>query len=205
MMSYPDLKEAIVLWQESLSGVISNSSPQSAREYIFHTTGIAKAASLIAAKCGLNEKTAYITGLLHDWGKIQKQQVTGKSHFMVGYDKMLSIGFDGVARICLTHSFPDADFDFADYPSYPVVDLQRAKQLISQIKYDDYDRLIQLCDIFFEATSKISYQRRIACIRNRYNLTTEQTAVLERKAAENKKYFDDKCQCDIYKLLQIEE
>lgn len=205
MKNYPDLKTAISLWQESLSGVIAIASPKGAREYIFHTTGVAEAASSIASKCGLDEEKAFIVGLLHDWGKIQKQKETGKSHFMVGYEKMIENGWTEAANICLSHSFPDPDFDVKDYPSYPLSDLEKAKELISQRKYDDYDRLIQLCDIFFEGTTKISYQRRIACIRERYGLTKDQTQVLESKAAENKTYFDKKCGCDIYNLLCIEE
>lgn len=206
MTQYPDIKTAITLWQESLVGVNARAvSQRGAREYIYHTTGVAEAAALIAAKCGLNEEKAYVLGLLHDWGKIQNEKTSGKSHFMVGYDKMINEGWDDAARICLTHSFPEADFDFNDYPFYSLTDLQRAKELISKIEYDDYDRLIQLCDIFFEGTHVISYQRRLACIRQRYNLKPEQTKCLESKAAENKAYFDNKCGCDIYSLLNIED
>lgn len=205
MTSCPDLKTAVALWQESVSGIAEWINQQYLREYIFHSIGIAEAAAKIAAKSGLNEERAYVLGLLHDYGKRQRQKETGVSHIMAGYDRMMTAGWTDVARICLTHSFPDPDFDFADYPSYPLADLRRAKELISQIKYDDYDRLIQLCDIFFEGTSKISYQRRIACIRQRYGLTKEQTAVLENKAAENKAYFDAKCGCDVYDILDIKE
>lgn len=206
MTYYPDIKTAIILWQESLAGVNAVVvSQRGAREYIYHTTGVAEAAAKIAVKCGMNEEKAYVLGLLHDWGKIQNEKVSGKSHFMIGYEKMMKEGWNDVAKICLTHSFPNADFDLLDYPSYPTEDLEQAKRLISQIKYDDYDRLIQLCDMLFEGTSVISYQCRIACIRKRYNLTREQTKSLEDKAAENKAYFDKKCGCDIYNLLNIKE
>lgn len=205
MNNYPDIITAVSIWRESLFGVIDRSQAKQGKEYIFHTTGVAEAAALIAEKAGLDKYKAYVLGLLHDWGKIQNERETGIPHFFVGYKEMLQRGWGDVARICLTHSFPEADFDFKDYTSYALPYLQQTKQIISQFIYDDYDRLIQFCDILFEATSKISYQRRIACIRERYGLTIEQTKTLELKAAENKAYFDAKCGCDIYKILDIEE
>ena len=205
MSTYPDIITAVSVWRESLFGVIDRASTKQVKEYIFHTTGVAEAASLIAEKAGLNKEKAYVLGLLHDWGKIKSEKETGIPHFIVGYQEMQKRGWSDVARICLTHSFPEADFDFKDYTSYALPYLQQTKELISQMTYNDYDRLIQLCDIFFEATTRTSYQRRIACIRERYGLTSEQTKVLETKAAENKDYFDKKCGCDVYKLLDIEE
>lgn len=205
MSTYPDIITAISVWRESLFGVIDRAPSKQGKEYTFHTTGVAEAAALIAEKAGLNKDKAYVLGLLHDWGKIKNERETGVPHFIVGYEEMLQRGWKDVARICLTHSFPEADFDFKDYTSYAIPYLQQAKQIIAQLTYDDYDRLIQLCDIFFEATTRISYQRRIACIRERYGLTVDQTKVLELKAAENKAYFDAKCGCNIYSLLGIEE
>lgn len=205
MTTFPDMTTAISVWQESLAGVNAWQTPQSAREYIAHTVGIAEAAAEIASHCGLDVTKAYVLGLLHDYGKMQNENQTGYAHFMFGYDRMNVDGWTDAARICLTHSFPDPDFHLEDYASYPSEDVKKAKQLISQLQYDDYDRLIQLCDILFEGTTKTSYRRRIEFIRQRYNLSPSQTAVLERKNAENKAYFDAKCSCDIYDLLGIKE
>ena len=206
MNKYPDLKTAISLWQESLSGILSGSSSEKIpQEYISHTTGVALAALKIADKAGMDKDKAYILGLLHDYGKIQNEKQTGIAHFIFGYDKMMSLRYTDSARICLSHSFPDADFDFTDYTSYSERDLKKAKQELQKTVLDDYDRLIQLCDIFFEANSIVSYKKRIKCIIERYNLSCEQTKNLEKNAARNKEYFDNKCQCDIYRILGIEE
>ena len=205
MTNLPDLKESIRCWQQGLQEMSLWIGGQQLREYVFHSTGVAEAAATIASKCGMDEERAYICGLLHDFGKRQNEKQTGRAHFIVGYEDMMSRQWSVVARVCLTHSFPDSDFDFRDYTSYKITYLQKAKSIINNFVYDDYDKLIQLCDIFFEATSKISYQQRIACIRKRYNLKPEQTVGLETKAAENKALFDKKCGCDIYKLLNIEK
>ncbi len=205
MNKFPDIKTAIKLWQESLNGIISWEQEKWIKTYIFHSTGIANAAELIASKCNLDTKIAYICGLLHDYGKLQNEKITGKTHFMVGYDKMMQEGWNGVARICLTHSFPIKDFNFKDYISYSETDLKQAKILLANITYNDYDKLIQICDMLFEGCSIVSYQTRLSHIRERYNLTPEQTFYLEQGAKNNKAYFDAKCDCDIYKLLGIRE
>lgn len=203
MSNCPTITQAIILWQESLSGVISRAPEQIQIEYIYHTTGVADSAYKIAQKCNLNPQKAYILGLLHDYGKIQDEKQTGIPHFFVGYDKMNKDGFSDVANVCLTHSFPIKDFSLSDYSSYNINYLNKVKTILSQYEYDDYDRLIQLCDIFLEGMNKISYQKRIECIRNRYNLTKEQTKVLESGAKLNKEYFDNLCGCDVYDILNI--
>lgn len=204
MTTCPDIKTAVRLWVKSIDVMSEWIQGQYLREYIYHTETIAENAAKIASRCHLDEQKAYVLGLLHDYGKKTNQKISGKSHFMTGYDELSAMGWSDVARINLTHSFPEKDFDYKDYSSYPLADLQRAKALISQLDYDDYDKLIQLCDMFAEATSTVSYQKRLQRIRERYGLKEEQTIVLERKAAENKAYFDAKCGCDIYDLLRIE-
>ncbi len=203
MNNCPDIKEAIILWQESLLGVLKHSKPNIQMEYIYHTTGVAESAYKIAQKCNLDPEKAYVAGLLHDYGKIQNEKETGLSHFIVGYKKMKELGFDFIAKICLTHSFPVKDFSFCDYSSYRKEDLIEAKNILSIIDYDDYDKLIQLCDIFFEGMTKVTYQERIECIKRRYNLTDMQVKVLKTGAEKNKAYFDKLCSCDIYKILKI--
>lgn len=203
MNNYPNITEAIKIWQESLSGILSHAKPNIQMEYIYHTTGVAEAAFKIALNSGLDPQKAYICGLLHDYGKIQDEKTTGKAHFLVGYEKMISLGYDFVAKICLSHSFPIKDFCFEDYSSYTDEALTKTKAILSSVEYDDYDRLIQLCDIFFEGMNKVTYQQRIKSIKNRYNLTDKQVKNLTTGAEKNKKHFDKLCGCDIYKILNI--
>ena len=205
MTPYPDIKTAVAIWQKSISEMSVWIAEQHLREYIFHTVGVGESAAKIASCCNLDYEKAYVLGLLHDYGKKQSQKQTGKSHFMVGYDDLMLLGWSDAARINLTHSFPEQNFDYKDYSSYPFDDLRRAKELIRDIVYDDYDKLIQLCDLFFEGTAIVSFQKRLKNICYRYNLKKEQIARLEKKASENKAYFDVKCGCDVYELLHIEK
>lgn len=205
MSNCPDIKKAITLWQESLSGVLNHARPNIQMEYIYHTTGVAEAAYKIAQKCNLDAQKAYAAGLLHDYGKIQNEKQTGFSHFLVGYEKMTELGFDFVAKICLTHSFPYKNFSFDEYISYKKEDLIKTKNILSEIEYDDYDRLIQLCDIFYEGMNKVTYQQRIEGIKERYNLSDSHVKSIKEGAEMNKAYFDSVCGCNIYNLLNIKE
>ena len=203
MTKYPDIKQAIILWQDCLSKFINWAPQYLMRDFIFHTNGIAVAAHKIAENCGLDAQKAYVLGLLHDYGKLEDEKATGYPHFLLGYDKMMELGYFSVAKICLSHSFPFQNFDLKDYTSYSIENLIKAKDLLKNVVYDDYDRLIQLCDILFEGINIVKYEKRILNIRQRYNLTEEQTKNLELGAKQNKEYFDNKCGCDIYKILNI--
>lgn len=67
----------------------------------------------------IDGQKAYILGLLHDYGKMVRD-ADNKEYFhgLTGYHEMNRLGFDDVARVCLTHTFPDKDFKYTEY-SYP--------------------------------------------------------------------------------------
>jgi hypothetical protein len=205
MIKYPTTSQAISLWQESLTGLMKYATPKHQKEYIYHTTNVAISAYKIAQYCNIDPDTAYIVGLLHDYGRIQNEKESGISHFVYGYDEMIKRELDGVAKVCLSHSFPIKDFSFSDYTSYNEKDLIKAKQLLISPDYDCYDRLIQLCDMFFEGLNKVSYKQRINGIMKRYNLRNDQVLSLLQGAKDNKDYFDNLCGCNIYNILDIDE
>lgn len=203
----PDRQTAQRIWQDGIDFRLRQPQPWTFhQEYIFHTTGVAKAAQKIAENTPyLNAEKAYILGLLHDYGKKYDERAAGRFHAQVGYEELSVMGYTGAARICLTHSFPDKNFADADYSSCRPEWLVWAHQQLEKIEFDDYDRLIQLCDLFFEGLSKVSFERRFAGIQQRYNLRPEQLENLRRGAARNKAYFDALCGKDVYRLLEIEE
>lgn len=116
-----------------------------------HSYNVAGSAEQIAKKIGyLNSDKAYIFGLLHDIGRRY-----GVSHIKHVYDGMLymeDLGYPDIARICLTHSFPVKNI----YSYNGKLDLSEDKLFflesrLASIEYDDYDRLIQLCDAIASA------------------------------------------------------
>lgn len=69
-----------------------------------HSRVAAHCAENIARECSdLDSNKAYILGLLHDIGR--KFGVSHLRHVSDGYSYMMSLGYDEVAKICLTHSF----------------------------------------------------------------------------------------------------
>ena len=73
--------------------------------WIKHSRTAAHCAEKIAWHSGMNADKAFVLGLLHDIGR--KFGVTYLKHVSDGYSYMMSLGYDDVARICLTHSFND--------------------------------------------------------------------------------------------------
>ena len=101
--------------------------------------------------CDMDGDRAYAMGLLHDIGR--REGVMDMKHIICGYRFMKAMGYVDIARICLTHSFP-----YKNIKSYngkndcSEEETIFIKDFLEQREYDDYDRLIQLCDA-------VSFQR----------------------------------------------
>lgn len=206
----PSLPEAEQLWQAGIAyrqqhfGFLDNRGVDIKDEYIFHTTGIGKTAAKIAAQIGLNSEKAQVMGLLHDFGKYQDEFRGGRFHGLVGYEAMRHLGFDEVAKTCLTHSFPKQDFDIKNY-RFPEADMLVAKEILNNMVYDDYDYLIQFCDLLFEGLNMVGINARVAGIMRRYNLPFEKVQTLYKNGTALKQYFDAKLGKDIYDFLGIKD
>lgn len=167
-----------------------------------HWLNVAANAEQIAAACGLNPQKAYILGLLHDYGEYIEDTVPGTFHGTAGYDEMMKLGYDEVARICLTHSFWEGIYD-PDYFVYDKKEIARAGVLIASVSLDDYDRLIQLSDMLSDGSDIVRVDKRVESIIRRYRLNPDQAAFKKERAAGLKQYFDRKCGRDVYQLLGI--
>jgi hypothetical protein len=126
--------------------ILDNAYQRNPGPWAAHSRAAAQAARNIAAHLpGLDEESAYILGLLHDIGR--GAGVTDMRHIIDGYRLMRELEFPQAARICLTHSFPLQDvrsmmYNWDGTPEDQVF----IGQYLESITYDDYDRLIQLCD-----------------------------------------------------------
>lgn len=201
---YPTLEIARKIWQEGYDYRCATTPFETKQEYIFHTEGVARAAQIIAAATDdMNPEKAYVLGLLHDYGKKYDERTVNKFHGRSGYEELNKLGYPVAARICLTHTFPQRDFNNEDYLSYPQEWLEWAHKELSGIIYDDYDRLIQLCDMFFEGMQIVDFESRFKGIVRRYNLPQRLLGVLMKNASRLRGYFEDKTGQDIYQLLNI--
>ena len=159
-----------------------------------HSIITAECAYKIAERCaGMEPEKAYILGLLHDIGR--REGITYIAHVIDGYRYLTALGYDEAARICITHSFARQDIkDYIGKIDIPTDALEELKQLLAGYNYDDYDRLIQLCDGIALPTGSVSVEERIADVRKRYGSYPEEK---RNKTLELKRYFEEKSGLDI--------
>lgn len=165
-----------------------------------HSISVAENARLIAEKVeGMDPEKAYVMGLMHDIGR--RAGITGIRHIFDGYDYMISIGQEEIGRICLTHSFPIKDVNtFSGKYDCSREQLNFLLEFIAHAEYDNYDRLIQLCDGLSLPNGACIVEKRLLDVALRHGL--HDFTIDKWKAYLNlKKYFDKLCGCSIYSFL----
>lgn len=162
-----------------------------------HSRMVAKCAEKIAKKCGLDANKAYIVGLLHDIGR--RYGVTQMAHIIDGYHFMMKQGFDEVAQVCVTHSFavPDMEMECGK-PDVTSEDYALIDKLIHTYEYDDYDRLIQLCDSIAFPDRVVDLKLRMDDVERRYGRYPQEK---RQKHYDLKKYFEEKMGCNLYEVV----
>ena len=119
--------------------------------WVNHSYNVANAAKIIAEHCdNLDSEKAFVCGLLHDIGR--RTGIAAVRHIIDGYDYAISQGWDEVARVCLTHSFPVKDIE-ADIGKKDITKEQYdfINNFLNTLEYDEYDKLIILCDALADA------------------------------------------------------
>ncbi len=164
-----------------------------------HSRVTAMCAEKIALRClEMDAEKAYILGLLHDIGR--KFGVRHLGHVYDGYRYMLNQGYDEAARICLTHSFSTGRLD--DYiGNFDIAqeeqdELQKA---LARTPFDDYDRLIQLCDALASAEGVVPMEERMEDIRRRYGRYPQEKWDMN---MELKRLFEEKTGSSLDKILK---
>ncbi|MBE5864321.1 MAG: HD domain-containing protein [Lachnospiraceae bacterium] len=165
-----------------------------------HSRTVAHCAEHIAARSGMDADKAYVLGLLHDIGRRFGKRHLG--HVSDGYSYMTSLGYDDAARICLTHSFNGhkieayvGNFDTTEEETNLI------KTKLREAQYDDYDRLIQLCDSIGGAEGVMDIIDRMSDVKRRYG------AYDQEKWDANlslKDYFEQKMGMNLYEAVDKE-
>jgi hypothetical protein len=194
-MKLPTREEAedILLW-----GYKKNPWP-----WLDHSKVVAKTAEIISLNCNLDGNKAYVLGLLHDIGRYEG--VTGLRHVLAGYNIMNDKDYNINARICLTHSFPNKDLNsFFGKIDCTDEEVEQIENKINNYIYDDYDKLIQLCDSICMAEGVCLLEVRLIDVARRYNTCNQNILEKWNTFFEIKKYFDNKCGKNIYELFYDE-
>lgn len=164
-----------------------------------HSRVVAHCAEKIAGACDdMDSEKAYILGLLHDIGR--KFGVRHLGHVSDGYTYTMSLGYDEAAKVCLTHSFNNhtvdeyiGNFDTSDE------ELRLIRETLASVEYDDYDRLVQLCDSLAGSEGVLDIEERMGDVKRRYG------AYPQEKWDANialKEYFEKKAGKNIYVLTE---
>lgn len=163
-----------------------------------HSEYVAHCAQRIAEAVGLDSERAYVSGLLHDIGR--KFGRGHLAHVYDGYRYMMDLGYDEVARICLTHSFhvPSLEVYLGNLDISEEKQQYLEKKLLS-LEYDDYDRLIQLCDAMATSRGIVPLEVRMSDVKRRYG------SYPQKKWDANfalKAYFEQTAGRDIYDIVK---
>ena len=168
--------------------------------WVAHSRLVAQAAETVAGSIpSLDPEYAYTLGLLHDIGR--REGVAGMRHVIDGYRFLMAEGFDGAARVCLTHSYPVKNVAAGS----AVWDGTREEYAFVQaylegIEYHLYDRLIQLCDGLTMASGYCLIEKRMVDVALRYGVN-EHSVSKWRAFLEVKEEFDRLAGRPVYSML----
>ena len=165
-----------------------------------HSRYVALACEKLAKRCpGLDADTAYIYGILHDIGR--HAGVSSERHLIDGYRYCMDRGWEKAAQICISHAFMIQDIDTSiGVFDMPCEDKEFMRQFVKNAVYDDYDRLVQLCDALALPTGFCLLEKRFVDVAIRYGM---HPATVDRWKAvlEIKTYFEKRMGRSIYDCL----
>ena len=191
-IGYPNRQEAHRLLAEA---EICNPGP-----WGDHSRVAALCAERIAMASGMDSEKAYVLGLLHDIGR--KFGIYHIPHVYNGYHYMMELGYEDVARVCLSHSFSTPDFrTYIGKFDLEEEKLLEMKKLLAGMVYDDYDRLIQLCDALAMAEGVVDIETRMLDVKRRYGDYPQEKWDMNMQL---RTYFEVKAGKDIYEIVKNE-
>lgn len=163
-----------------------------------HSIYVAECAKRIASRCpDMNPQRAYTYGLLHDIGR--KFGVSYLAHVYDGYHYLMDLGYSNAARIALSHSFNRKDFhDYIGAFDIPKPAQEELRILLEQMEFDDYDRLVQLCDSLAKSDGIVTLEERMQDVKSRYGAYPQEKWD---KNLQLKKYFEDKMHAQLYTVV----
>jgi len=191
-VNLPTLKEA--------RAFLSEGQARNPGAWVDHSIVVARAAEAISTyHPDLDPYDAYIMGLLHDIGR--REGVTGMRHILDGYRFLEEKGFEDAARVCLTHSFPIRDVRAAlGRWDCSEEELQFVKDTLARVAYNDYDRLLQLCDALALPSGFCLIEKRLVDAALRHGIN-EYILPKWRATLEIQRAFEETIGRSIYSVL----
>lgn len=190
--------------REQARALLAQAGQKNPGPWTAHSENAGRAAFYIARRCpGMDADAAYILGMLHDIGR--RFGVTGDRHMPDGWRFCMERGWTDLARICLTHAFPLQDIRCCagqwDTGGVDGTQARRtAERELPKAVYDDYDRLIQLCDSLAVPGGFCLMEKRWVDVAFRYGVN-DHTVRKWRKLCALQRAFEQRMGCGIYDVL----
>lgn len=167
-----------------------------------HSVVAAQCAEKIASKCKeLDQETAYIMGILHDIGR--RFGSNDLQHIIAGYDYLMELGHPEYAKICLSHSFPCKILQaYAGQNDCSKAQNEFIQTYLEEQEWDDYDKLIQLCDALALPTGPVIIEKRLVNVVMRKGFN-EHTLTKWKEYFNLKEYFDRLSGDNIYHYFDL--
>ena len=197
-MKYFDKKNVPTL--EEAKAILEEGSRLNPGPWIEHSLSVGKAAEIIAKEdIELDSNVALVLGMLHDIGR--RYGVTSMRHSLDGYKFAVEKGYDLLARICITHSFPYKNID-AVFGKWDCTteEYNFVKEYLDNIELSAYDKLIQLCDALALPTGCCLIEKRMIDVAMRHGVN-EYTIKKWNATFEIQKYFEERIGKSIYSVL----
>ncbi len=191
-MDYPDRTRA--------EQILAEAEKKNSGVWVQHNRIAALSAEKIASHCGVDKEKAYTLGLLHDIGR--RFGSVDLQHTILGYRYMLDLGYYESAKICLTHSFPYKDVhSYNGQDDCSKHDSSFIQEFIDSLDYNEYDRLIQLCDAISYPSGVLMLEKRFVEVVMRKGFD-EYTIKKWKALLSIKEEFVFKVGCDVYSLFK---
>jgi HD superfamily phosphodiesterase len=171
-----------------------------------HSGLVAKAAFDIAEKTGkIDPFAAYRYGLFHDVAKFCLPKDKMYRHPLLGYSLMKDSGHNDIAKICLTHSFPDkhASEYITFYCKGDVVEASAISQKLQDVEYDFAVQLIQLCDKISGSDKYLTIEQKRDFYFQKYGIVASCIDKAYDVFFEIKRMVDSLIGEDLYAFLKI--
>jgi hypothetical protein len=173
-----DLAQKCIKNGNHLGSKTINDGKINTSSWISHSFYSSEVCGTLATKLGLDENTAKIVGLLHDYGRKFDHTF---SHTLKGFEALTDIGWDNEALGCLTHSFVNGgrcsnneqaiDGFYVDENGNAKWQEGTEKDditlFLENYEYDEYDMILNIADLMATDKGIVSPYERIADIATR--------------------------------------
>lgn len=155
----------------------------------------------------LDPDKAYALGLLHDVGRWRPSSLKNVPHEVIGYKTLQMLGLEEAAPIALTHSMPASKFTRGDFAKGAIFMGNADSQIYSERfirghEMNDYDRLIQFCDVISNHDCNRKIEDSLAGFQARFGFSQEREDKFK-AIIDAMHQFEDKFGINIYETVTI--